>query len=1075
MKLLLPVALLVLVLVPIIQWENACVSGSDSDSESESVQCREEERLALLHINASIHFPIHSLDGKWEGKECCRWERVTCHPITGHVTQLELGVYDDVDWSDYFHGGISLNASMFLPLRQLRSLSLSAHGIYNCTDGAGLETWSNLTKLEILDFSLNSLDGSNIIYDLARVPSLRQLDLSCNYINSSNGLEPWSNLTKLEILDLSNNYYLDGSIIYDLASVPSLRTLDLSGNNIDSRSLPINGFESWTNLTKLQLLDLSNNQLSISIFPSLAKVSLLRALYLDNNYMMEGSIDVAVKELINALNLEVLSLSGCGFSGSLPNLGHWSSLKALSLEGNDLNDTLSLEGLCQLKNLKELDLSDNSFTGNLPPCMGDLSSLKLIDLSSNQFQIKFPSSIFERLESLRYLSLFHNQLEGTLSMRSLLNHSNLEVLSISTLESSSFRVQVVNMSFQLQVLELANCILDVEPTFLYSQYKLRALDLSNTGSKGSLSAVWLLENNTNLIKLDLHKNFFTGPLQLPFLTHEKLLLLDISDNQLGGELPGNITTKFPNLLSLSLSKNYFQGPLPLIPARNLQNLDLSSNNLTDDVHNSFSRIQPSFPNFMDLSNNKLYGSFPNNLNFTEGSTLLLNDNNISGYIPSSICNTSFFVLDISNNELNGVLPDCIGRADIWSLKLSRNHLEGPFPLEMSSKQDRWLLDLSDNKLSGSIPPCSNDTTLEIINVRQNNLTGNFPITLLNISMIYAIDIGENYLSGELPIGLKSNLSMLLAKENMFGGPIPEQICQFRYLRILDLSHNNISGEIPSCIIDMGSKINDFSISENDIHEYVPGGAELNFSEANFLLPIRYGVHMDDVKLSNFGLELVLKGRSDLYFDDILQMQCIIDLSSNRLVGNIPEDIGRMNWLITLNLSNNHLSGAIPNSISNLHQLENLDLSHNSLTGEIPRELIELTLLESFSVAYNDLSGPTLGFEAQFISFDKSSYEGNPNLCGPPLPKICAPSLGITKPSLNKMSENQRYDGTDFLILFGSFSLFFVVNFWCFMVVLYFNRNWRYALFTFVDQYDDVIYVKVVLSVRKIGAALTLRG
>ncbi|KAF3342088.1 hypothetical protein FCM35_KLT00726 [Carex littledalei] len=105
-------------------WENVCVSGSDSDS----VQCREEERLALLHINASLSFPIHSFDGKWEGKECCRRERVTYHPITGHVTELDLGIsFDEDDWFDYDHGAILLNASMFLPLRQLRSLSLSVN------------------------------------------------------------------------------------------------------------------------------------------------------------------------------------------------------------------------------------------------------------------------------------------------------------------------------------------------------------------------------------------------------------------------------------------------------------------------------------------------------------------------------------------------------------------------------------------------------------------------------------------------------------------------------------------------------------------------------------------------------------------------------------------------------------------------------------------------------------------------------------------------------------------------------------------------------------------------------------
>ncbi|XP_078168641.1 cuscuta receptor 1-like isoform X2 [Carex rostrata] len=1001
MKLLLTVAFLVLVLI-LVQWENVCVSGSDS------VQCREEERLALLHINASISFPIHSLEGKWEGKECCQWERVTCDSITGHVTQLDLGISFDY-WFDYYQEiqeGILLNATLFLPLRQLRSLSLSAQGIYNCTDGAGLETWANLTKLEILDLSRNSLDGS-IIYDLASVPSLRKLDLSRNHINNSlpnNRLETWSNLTKLEILDLSRNS-LDGSIIYDLASVPSLRKLDLSINHINNSLPNINGFEYWSNLTKLEMLDLSWNQLDISMLSSLAQVSSLRALYLDYNYNMMGG-SFPVKEL-SALNLEVVSLTGHLYSGSSLDLGHWSSLKALSLADNGLNDTFKLEGLCRLKNIEELDLSFNSFTGNLPSCLGNLSSLKLVDLSHNDLEINFPSSIFERLSSLRYLSLSNNKIEGNLSIRSFFNHSNFEALGLSTRASSHFQVEVVNFPFQLEVLELANCILDVDLTFLYSQKKLQVLDLSNTRSKGPLSAVWfLLENNTNLTQLDLHKNFFTGPFQLPFIIHEKLLSLDISDNLLGRALPANITTKLPNLWYLNLSKNYCHGPLPLISKSNLETLDLSSNNLTDDIHTSFLRIQPSIPDFMDLSNNKFYGSFTDNMNFTTYPLLMLNDNNISGEIPFSICNTSFLVLDISNNELNGVLPNCIaiGRDDLWALKLSRNHLEGSLPLDMCIGQDRWLLDLSDNKLSGSIPPCSNQSGLQIVDLSQNNLTGNFPITWLNISYLMAIYIGENYLSGELPIwiGKGSYLIMLQARQNLFRGPISKQLCQLRYLRILDLSHNNLFGVIPSCIIDMGSTT-DNSASLDDSRST----DELIYrSDANFLLHLAYHVKRYDGELANFELKLMSKGRLDIYLEEILLIQSIIDLSSNKLVGNIPEDIGKMNWLITLNLSNNHLSGAIPNSMSNLHQLESLDLSHNSLTGEIPRELTKLTSLESFCVAYNDLSGPTLGVEAQFISFDKSSYEGNPNLCGPPLPRSCVPT-GTTQSFPDEMSDDRR--------------------------------------------------------------------
>ena len=69
------------------------------------------------------------------------------------------------------------------------------------------------------------------------------------------------------------------------------------------------------------------------------------------------------------------------------------------------------------------------------------------------------------------------------------------------------------------------------------------------------------------------------------------------------------------------------------------------------------------------------------------------------------------------------------------------------------------------------------------------------------------------------------------------------------------------------------------------------------------------------------------------------------------------------------------------------ELESLDLSHDSLSGEIPPQLLELTFPVMFSVAYNNLVGKTPGIKAQFGTFDTSSYERNPFLCGLPLEKI----------------------------------------------------------------------------------------
>lgn len=74
-------------------------------------------------------------------------------------------------------------------------------------------------------------------------------------------------------------------------------------------------------------------------------------------------------------------------------------------------------------------------------------------------------------------------------------------------------------------------------------------------------------------------------------------------------------------------------------------------------------------------------------------------------------------------------------------------------------------------------------------------------------------------------------------------------------------------------------------------------------------------------------------------------------------GSIPESIGSLSYLQTLDLSYNSFSGSIPGSISNLSRLTKLRLSHNSLTGSIPYSIGSLSLLEELYLDYNNLQGP----------------------------------------------------------------------------------------------------------------------
>ncbi|BBH01665.1 hypothetical protein Prudu_011999 [Prunus dulcis] len=110
-------------------------------------------------------------------------------------------------------------------------------------------------------------------------------------------------------------------------------------------------------------------------------------------------------------------------------------------------------------------------------------------------------------------------------------------------------------------------------------------------------------------------------------------------------------------------------------------------------------------------------------------------------------------------------------------------------------------------------------------------------------------------------------------------------------------------------------------------------------------------------------------------------------------GSIPIEIGQLRLLHTLNLSGNNFFGNIPTQISNLQNLEALDLSRNALSGNIPSPLASLHFLHALNVSYNDLRGP-IPTSTQLQSLNASAFEGNPKLCGAPIPNECGRSWAL---------------------------------------------------------------------------------
>ncbi|KAL0900314.1 hypothetical protein Bca101_084275 [Brassica carinata] len=114
--------------------------------------------------------------------------------------------------------------------------------------------------------------------------------------------------------------------------------------------------------------------------------------------------------------------------------------------------------------------------------------------------------------------------------------------------------------------------------------------------------------------------------------------------------------------------------------------------------------------------------------------------------------------------------------------------------------------------------------------------------------------------------------------------------------------------------------------------------------------------------------------------DLPELQSL-DMSFMNLTGNIPRTITKLKYLDFLFLKWNRLSGPIPEYIKELKNVTFMDLSFNKFTGPVPGWLTQMPKLQTFQIDNNSLTGPIPNSFGSFVDNVPNLFLSNNKLSG----------------------------------------------------------------------------------------------
>ncbi|CAN1266486.1 Receptor-like protein 34 [Linum perenne] len=483
------------------------------------------------------------------------------------------------------------------------------------------------------------------------------------------------------------------------------------------------------------------------------------------------------------------------------------------------------------------------------------------------------------------------------------------------------------------------------------------LDLSSSNIVGGINSSSSIFHLHHLQSLSLaHNRLDISGSSFPygFNNLSSLIHLNLSHAGFGGSIPEYDISTLGMLVSLDLSNFASSVDMEKLVKNltRLRVLKLDGLDLSPGFTNKSLSLLPETIQQLSLSNCGLTGEvlqFSSFLRLRSLTHLVLSINlnlawNMSSY--SFIQFPHLIHLDLSWCRLYGTLSSSIFLIhNLQFLDVSYNYqLTGSLPeFPVSNIQLQTIILLNTN-FSGK-PPDSikNLVSLQRLDLHSCKFYGTFPSSIFLLPNLQYLDVSKNtQLTGSLP-----EFPVLDLSECDFIGSVPSSIDNLTELRYLSFSRNNFHGQLPSLLA-----------SSNTIKQ-------VDFSDNNFsgTIPTSYG-YFDNLVVLNLRNNDLQGQIPHFLFHNNKDGFAYLDLSSNKINGNISPSLCDMKFLAIIDLSSNHLNGSIPSCLVSLESLGVLSLKNNKLSGMLPKDFAHGCSLMTLDVNQNNIEGQipeSLGF------------------------------------------------------------------------------------------------------------------